>query len=79
MPGEWVTNRINEIHNFYNETGIENSINFLRKYNVRYIIVGELEQEQDTPEGLQKFSQFDGIFWNQVYQQNDVSIYEVAQ
>ena len=79
MPSEWVTNRIDEINNFYNETGVEPTVNFLRKYNVRYIIVGELEQEQYTPEGLAKFPQFDGIFWNHVYQQDGVSIYEVVQ
>ena len=78
LPGEWVTNRINEINNFYNETGIENTVKFLRKYNVRYIIVSELEQVQYAPEGIAKFQQFDGIFWNHVYQYNGVSIYEVS-
>ncbi len=78
LPGEWVTSRVEDVHNFYNGDRIESTVNFLRKYSVRYIVVGELEQIQYAPEGIAKFEQFDGIFWRSVYQKDGVTIYEVA-
>lgn len=73
-----MTSRVEDVHNFYNGDRIESTVNFLRKYSVRYIVVGELEQIQYAPEGIAKFEQFDGIFWRSVYQKDGVTIYEVA-
>ena len=51
---------------------------FLKTYNVRYIIVGELERAAYTPEGLAKFKAFDGKYWHTVYQDGNTVIYEVG-
>lgn len=79
FPGEWVSDRVLEIAAFYNDRNIETTVNFLRKYDVKYIIVGQLEQQNYEAAGLQKFNQFDGIFWKSVYDDSGVQIYEVIQ
>jgi uncharacterized membrane protein len=62
---------------FYGTTDINAARDFLRKYNVRYIIVGQLERAKYAGDGLTKFTSYNGIFWNAVYQDGSTIIYEV--
>ncbi len=50
---------------------------FLRKYDVRYIVVGQLEKAEYAGPGLDKFTQYNGQLWDTVYQQADTTIYQV--
>jgi uncharacterized membrane protein len=89
LPGNWVSDRIAEIDNFYLTTDWQGASDFLRKYNVRYIILGQqerglyadpmlLEQRGYTSsDGLEKFVKANGILWNEVYQDAATVIYEV--
>jgi uncharacterized membrane protein len=49
----------------------------LRRYEVKYIILGELEQVMYAGEGLTKFDNLNGDLWHEVYRDGDVVIYEV--
>jgi uncharacterized membrane protein len=49
----------------------------LRKYDVRYIIVGQLERNHYPGPGLEKFSQANGSLWREVYRDGETVIYEV--
>jgi YYY domain-containing protein len=69
--------RINEIPTFYGTTDINAALDFLKKYNVKYIIVGQLEKAYYPGDGLTKFTQYDGVYWKQVFQEKDTTIYEV--
>ncbi|MBI4731415.1 MAG: hypothetical protein HY781_04685 [Chloroflexi bacterium] len=78
-----------DVDNFYATTDINAAVDFLRKHDVRYIIVGQLERakyapgapggpvDEGGPDGLLKFEQFDGIYWNEVYRDGETVIYEV--
>lgn len=77
-PGAWVTQRIQEVENFYTTTNLGEAADFLRKYNVRYIIVGQQEQGHYPGPGLDKFPDAAGSLWREVYRQGDTVIYEVA-
>ena len=77
FPGEWVSNRIQEITDFYNSLDVQAARNFLSKYSVKYIIVGQLEHTLYSPEGLAKFESNDGSLWKSVYKDNGIAIYEV--
>lgn len=80
-----------EVDNFYATTNVNDAVAFLRRYNVRYIIVGQLERgkyapgapggsvDEGKPDGLLKFEQFDGFFWQEVYRDGETVIYEVPQ
>ena len=60
VPGAWVSNRIMEIDNFYLTIDLDQAAAFLRKYDVRYIIVGQQERGHYPGPGLDKFDQANG-------------------
>jgi len=73
----WVEERVAAIGNFYNAIDADFTRTFLKTYNVKYIIVGQLERAQYTPEGIAKFEQYDGVYWKSVYRDGRTVIYEV--
>ncbi len=73
-----VWQRINDIPAFYNTTLADQAVAFLKTYNVKYIIVGQLEEAMYDPNGIAKFSQYNGTLWHQVYHQGDTTIYQVG-
>jgi uncharacterized membrane protein len=76
-PGEWVSSRLREIDAFYTGTDALAAYQFLQTYQVKYIILGQLEKATYAGAGLDKFSLNEGILWQTVYQDRDTTIYEV--
>jgi uncharacterized membrane protein len=76
VADSWVWDRVNEIGVFYNGTAPEQAAEFLCKYDVSYIIVGQLERSY-YPGGIDKFEALNGIMWQRVYQDADTAIYQV--
>jgi uncharacterized membrane protein len=74
----WVEDRVAQVGNFYNSVDIDATRTFLKTHDVRYIVVGQLERAEYTPEGIAKFEQFDGTDWNAVYRDANTVIYEVT-
>ena len=77
-----VENRVAEIGMFYTTDNINWTQTFLKKYQVKYIIVGQLERNYYPPvdatlDGLAKFKQYDGKYWKTVYHDKNTTIYEV--
>ncbi len=78
-----------EVDSFYATTEIDSALKFLDKYDVRYIIVGQLERAKyapgapsgpvplEAPDGLEKFEQYNGVYWNEVYRDGETVLYEV--
>lgn len=77
LPGNWVSDRIAEVDNFYQTTDLQQALDFLRKYNVRYIILGQQERGHYPGEGLNKFEAANGMLWKEVYRDDETVIYEV--
>ena len=77
LPETVVTDRIADIATFYTTIDQQTALNFLRKYNVQYIIVGQLERAYYPGPGLDKFSQWNGSLWQQVYQFGTTTVYKV--
>jgi len=73
-----------EVDAFYNTLDARAAQDFLVRYKVRYIIVGQLERAKYTPttedtlSGLDKFEQYNGSLWQEVYRDGQTVIYEVA-
>jgi uncharacterized membrane protein len=76
-PPNLVTDRVDAIGEFYNTTDLGYTRDFLAKYEVRYIVVGQLERIYYEDNGLRKFVRYDGIYWKAVYRDMDTTIYEV--
>ncbi|GAB1472232.1 hypothetical protein MASR2M66_31100 [Chloroflexota bacterium] len=77
-----VQERVNEIGLFYTTPDIQSALAFLKKYDVQYIVVGQLERNVypalvETPDGLTKFKQHNGEYWDVVYQDSNTTIYKV--
>jgi len=76
LIGKDISEREDNVHEIYNTTDNEKTLELLNKYNISYIFVGELEKEHYEKEGLKKFSKHPK-YYNLVYNQSDVQIYEV--
>jgi len=69
--------RVAEVGNFYNSLDLDAARVFLKTYEVKYIIVGQLERAAYTPAGIAKFDQYEGKYWREVYRDGMTVIYEV--
>ena len=76
---DWVWPRVDEVNAFYSGTNPADALSFLKKYDVQFIIVGQLEAVYYPAEGLAKFDDLKGVYWNEVYRDENTVIYEVIQ
>jgi YYY domain-containing protein len=72
-----VWQRVGEVSDFYLTTNIDEASSFLQEYNVKYIILGQLERAYYPGPGLDKFDQYEGAYWQMVYSYADTTIYKV--
>jgi YYY domain-containing protein len=72
-----VEERVSEVDEFYTTTDIQSALAFLKEYNVKYIIVGQLERAEYAGPGLDKFESQNGKLWNSVYREGNTVIYQV--
>ena len=79
VPGEIVPLRISEVNEFYLTPDASQAWAFLQKYQVRYIIVGQLERALYPGAGLDKFESQNGVLWQAVYRDGNTVIYEVLE
>ncbi|MBI5944884.1 MAG: glycosyltransferase family 39 protein [Chloroflexi bacterium] len=72
-----------EVDAFYRTPDKDAAAGFLRRYNVSYIILGQLEYAKYTsldpavPDGLLKFNELNGILWREIFRHGDTILYEV--
>jgi YYY domain-containing protein len=74
----WVEARVADVGDFYNAVEGESTTAFLDQYDVRYIIVGQIEHAAYSPEGIAKFERLNGRYWQEVYRDGKTAIYEVT-
>ncbi|MHB1131710.1 MAG: hypothetical protein ACYC4L_04910 [Chloroflexota bacterium] len=72
-----VEGRVAEIKDAYSSTDPNKALAVLRKYDVRYVIVGELERAYYPAAGLAKFDTLVGSQLDLVYDYQGVKIYQV--
>jgi YYY domain-containing protein len=77
-----ITDRVSEIGMFYTTQDVEWARTFLKKYMVKYFVVGQLERNiypafDPAVDGLSKFEKYDGRYWKKVYHDKNTTIYEV--
>ncbi|MBI21497.1 MAG: hypothetical protein CL780_04545 [Chloroflexi bacterium] len=62
-----------ELKNFYFTGSTDKALTFLDKYNVKYVIVGELERKIYSKVGILKFDKMEQFGLKKVYSSNDLS------
>jgi YYY domain-containing protein len=72
-----VQERVDAVNLFYNTEDISYVEGFLDRYDVEYIIVGQLERVFYPGIGLEKFQIFEGQLWNEVFRAGQTVIYQV--
>ena len=77
-----VQQRVDEIGIFYTTLDLDLALSFLKKYQVKYIIVGQLEHNYYSSidpalNNFAKFEQYNGKYWRAVYHDKNTTIYEV--
>ena len=83
LMSTWVEGRVADVSTFYTTTEIGQARDFLKTYDVKYIVVGQLEraayQRTDLlmPDGMEKFEEYEGQYWREVYSDENTVIYEV--
>jgi uncharacterized membrane protein len=75
-PHEWVYSRVDDVNAFYDTPDLAAAEDFLQKYQVSYIILGQMERAKYLPEGIAKFNEGEGVFWRVVYQDRETTIYQ---
>ena len=77
LRSEVVQQRVDSVNAFYLSQDEKFVSDYLKRYDVRYIIVGQLERATYSPAGLDKFIALEGILWDEVYRDGSTSIYAV--
>ncbi|HWQ46017.1 MAG TPA: DUF2298 domain-containing protein [Longilinea sp.] len=72
-----VEDRVAQIQTFYTTEDRGYVENFLTQYQVRYIIVGQLERAEYAIPADNIFEAWNGELWTEVYRDGDTVIYEV--
>jgi len=75
-PHDWVYSRVEDVNSFYDTADLQEARDFLEKYKVSYIILGQLERAKYLPEGIAKFEAGEGDLWQVVYQDRETTIYQ---
>ncbi len=75
---DMVTARLQDVKDFYSGTSISAADAFLTRYNVKYVIVGQVEHLYYPSQGLEKFKAMSGRELDLVYQNDGVQIYQVV-
>jgi uncharacterized membrane protein len=78
-PHEWVYDRVENVHKFYQTEDIQWVKEFLQEHDVSFVVFGQLEQAKYQGPGLTKFDALEGILWRKVFQDRETIIYEVLQ
>ena len=72
-----IYNRLDSITMFYTTTDVNRAVDFLETYDVKYVIVGQLEKAYYPGDGMNKFAAYDGTYWKEVFRTGDTVVYEV--
>jgi uncharacterized membrane protein len=79
LPDYWVWDRVNAIAEFYETIDPNTATEFLERYDVSYIVVGQLERAKYSTEGISKFDEYNGSIWKEIFRDRDTVIYEVIR
>jgi YYY domain-containing protein len=79
VSADAVQQRVDQVGQFFNTTDRTFVENFINQYNVKYIIVGQMEQAIYSQEGLNKFITWNGDLWQVVYLHESTTIYQVIR
>ena len=73
-----ISQRISDINTIYSTTDTGEALRLLRKYDVKYIYIGDIERHYYASQGLNKFEGLSDFGISLVYSNPSVSIFELS-
>lgn len=77
LPADVIDRRLRDVQTIYTEPDPKTVYDLLYRYGVQYVYVGPVEQIYYGSEGLHKFEVAQEGYWNLVYENEGVKIYQV--
>ncbi len=78
-PSDWVFKRVEDVNAFYSATDISVAKELVDKYEVDYIVIGQLERIVYPTEGIDKFFLNANGFLELIYSSEDTNLFMVVQ
>ncbi len=78
-PSDWVFKRVKDINTFYSVADIAVAKELIEKYNIGYIVVGQLEKIIYPQEGIDKFFLNENGLFDLIYSSEDTNLFKVVQ
>jgi uncharacterized membrane protein len=76
LPGDLIDQRLEDVKTMYNSTDVDQTLQLLDAYQVKYVYVGTLEHLYYDAAGLDKFD-LPNSPWHIIYQNDQVKVYQV--
>ena len=74
-----VQERVDAVNTFYLTEEQDFVVDFIDKYDISYIVLGQLERIFYPGAGLEKFERYEGLLWKAVFQDSNTVIYKVLE
>jgi len=78
-PSDWVFNRVEDVNTFYSTADISVAEELVEKYEVDYIVIGQLEKIVYPQKGIDKFFINANGFLELIYSSEDTNLFKVVQ
>jgi uncharacterized membrane protein len=78
VPGNDIWARVGDVDLFYQTVNLDEAAAILAKYDVSYIIVGQMERAVYAGPGMQKFEETQTL-WREIFRVGNTVVYEVDQ
>lgn len=78
-PHEWVYERVEDVTEFYSTTDWARVASIIDKYDIDYVVLGQLERAVYPAEGIAKFSSAPDDFFEIIYASDDTLLLEVTR
>ena len=76
-PAEWVFSRVDDVEAFYSTSDLMVAERLIQKYEIDYVVIGQLERSIYPKAGIEKFAGPNDNIFTIVYKEDDTMLLEV--
>jgi len=76
-PAGWVFSRVDDVEAFYSTSDLTVAERLIQKYEIDYVVIGQLERSIYPKAGIEKFAGANDNMFEIVYEADDTMLLEV--
>jgi YYY domain-containing protein len=76
-PSDWVFKRVEDVQTFYSTLDFEVVKRLVNQYEIDYVVIGQLERSVYSQDGISKFTQTPGDFFEIIYDEGETLLLKV--